>query len=131
MTNTRNESKHLILSATSIVGTDVKTPTDEIVGEIKDLMIDIESGEIVYAVLSVDSGFLGMGSKYFALPWQSFELDTVEEKAIVMGVDKEKLKNSPGFDKDHWPTHPQQDFIDSVYTHYGFEPYSTRRRSVV
>ncbi len=131
MSTMRNESNHLILSATSIVGTNVKTPSDEKVGKIEDLMLDTENGEIVYVVLAVDSGFLGMGSKYFALPWQSFQLDTVEEVAIVKGVNKEKLKDSPGFDKDNWPTHPQSDFIDSVYTHYGYEPYSSRRRNTV
>ena len=41
----------------------------------QNLMIDVTKGCIAYAVLDF-GGFLGIGSKYFAVPWRSF---TVEE----------------------------------------------------
>ncbi len=120
---------NLILSASSIEGTIVRTPADEKVGDIKDIMLDTNTGEVVYAVLSVDTGFLNLGSKYFAIPWKALSFDTNQEEVVVFDVDKGKLENSPGFDKDNWPTSAQSDFIDEVHTYYGYEAYSNRERA--
>jgi hypothetical protein len=59
-------------------------------------MIDLENGRIAYAVLSF-GGFLGMGDKLFAIPWNTLTVDTVE-KRFVLDVDKKKLELAPGFD---------------------------------
>ena len=109
---------NLILSCSSLSDTKVKNEADETIGHIKDIMIDVNTGEVMYAVLSVDTGFLNLESKYFAIPLQSMRFDTSRENA-VMDVSKERLKKSPGFDKSDWPDHPQIKFIDEVYSFYG------------
>lgn len=109
---------NLILSCSSLSGTKVKNEADETVGHIKDLMIDVNTGEVMYAVLSVDTGFLNLESKYFAVPLQSMRFDTDRENA-VMDISKERLESSPGFDKNDWPDYPQVKFIDEVYSYYG------------
>ena len=113
-----------LLSATTLEGTNVKNRAGKDVGEIEDLMIDIESGSVAYAVLSF-GGFLGIGEKLFAVPLEAFEFrNTGQVDAhIVLDIDKEKLENAPGFDKDNWPQNPDKTFITSVYGHYGVEPY--------
>ena len=115
-----------LLSSSSIHGTNVNNLAGESVGEIKDLMIDWQSGDVAYAVLSF-GGFLGLGEKLFAFPIEAFQFETegIDAK-IVLDVNKEKLENAPGFDEDNWPSSANYDFIDSVYTHYGYEPYSNR-----
>lgn len=114
----RNNQNDFILSSSSIAKTKVRSTNGEDIGKIEDLMIDTDSGEVVYAVLSVNTGFLNLGSKYFAIPLQVFDFDTGSEE-IVLNIDKERLENSPGFDKDNWPSGPQHDFIDEVNTFYG------------
>ena len=47
-------------------------------------------------------GFLGMGDKLFAVPWDALTLDE-DRKCFVLDADKGKLENAPGFDKDNWP----------------------------
>ncbi|MDX1547351.1 MAG: PRC-barrel domain-containing protein [Rhodothermales bacterium] len=123
--NTRTPN---LLSSTSLTGTDVRNPQGEDLGEIKDLMIDLDDGHIAYAVLSF-GGFLGIGDKYFALPWDMLTVDTKNE-CFVVNITKEQLDDAPGFDKDHWPQHEDTTFLDRVYTHYGYEPYSQRRTRV-
>lgn len=87
--------------ASKIIGTDVKNPKGENLGDIKDLVLDPESGQIVYAVVSY-GGVLGMGSKLFAIPWSV--LRWIRDKDYyVLDMDKETLKKAPGFDKKHWP----------------------------
>ena len=84
-------------------------------------MIDTSKGKIAYAVVSF-GGFLGIGDKYFAVPWEAFQVDR-EDEDFVLNVDKEKLENAPGFDKDNWPSHAKHEYLTNVYNHFGYKPY--------
>lgn len=117
----RNEQNDLILSCSTITGSTVKTLSDETIGTIKDIMLDTETGEVVYTVLSVNTGFLNMGSKYFAIPWQAFSFTEQYDDVFLLDVDKERLEHSPGFDKDNWPSGPQTEFIKEMNAYYGIE----------
>ena len=63
-------------------------------------------------------GFLGMGDRLFAVPWQALKLDPVN-KRFTLNVSKEQLKNAPGFDKDHWPTMADTAWAAEVHAFYG------------
>ncbi len=108
------------LSSSSITGNTVKNRKGEKVGTIKDLMIDLNSGEVEYAVLSF-GGFLGIGDKYFAVPLQAMEFDPNDNENAVMDIDKDRLENAPGFDKDNWPNTSDDSFTNQVYNHYDIE----------
>ena len=90
-----------VLSATTMIGDKVVNPDGEELGTLKELMIDLDEGRVNYAVLSF-GGFLGMGDKLFAIPWQALTLNA-EKHNFILNVDKEQLENAPGFDKDNWP----------------------------
>ena len=94
---------------------------DEDLGDIKEIMLDMNSGRVSYAVLSF-GGFLGMGDKLFAVPWNALKLDTVN-KRFVLNVDKERLESAPGFDKDNWPNMSDQTWAQSIHAYYGTKPY--------
>lgn len=105
-----------LLSSSSITGDSVKNRAGEDLGNIKDLMVDVSSGKIEYAVLSF-GGFLGLGDKYFAIPFHQLGVDTANE-CMILNVDQERLKDAPGFDKDNWPNFADAKFRDSVNTYY-------------
>jgi hypothetical protein len=65
-------------------------------------------------------GFLSFGNKFFAVPWKSFFYDDKDD-CFVINMDKERLKDAPGFDKDHWPNFADQVFIDSITKFYRIE----------
>ena len=106
-----------LMGADTLLGNDVYNDAGENLGTIKEFMIDMASGRIAYAVLSF-GGFLGMGDRLFAVPWQALKLDTAN-KRFALNVVKEKLKNAPGFDKDHWPSMADPSWATSVHTFYG------------
>ena len=81
----------------------VQNAAGEELGTIKDLVIDFNSGKVLYAALDFGS-FLGIGGKLFAVPWNSFKyVEGSGERHLQLNVNKEQLKNAPGFDKNHWP----------------------------
>ncbi len=119
--NTTTINDRSTLSASTLIGDAVVNRKGEDLGKIEDLMIDPEQGRVGYAVLSF-GGFLGVGDKLFAVPMQALKLSR-EDKKFVLDVDKEKLKNAPGFDKDHWPDMTDRTFGTKVYSYYETRPY--------
>ncbi|KXB30879.1 photosystem reaction center subunit H [Dechloromonas denitrificans] len=106
-----------LLSASTLSSDDVYNPKGEKLGSIKELMLDIESGRVCYAVLSF-GGFLSLGEKLFAVPWSALKVDT-ENKRLIMDTDEERLKNAPGFDSDNWPNMADSTWEKSVHAYYG------------
>ena len=110
-----------VLSSSSICSDHVKNAIGDDLGKIEDLMIDLNSGRVAYAVLSF-GGFLKMGNKLFAIPWEALKVDAVN-KQFILNVDKKLLENATGFDKDNWPNMADPKFGADIYRHYGYKPY--------
>lgn len=109
------------MSASTLIGDRVFNLENEELGEVEEIMLDVESGRIAYVVIS-HGGLLGLGDKLFAVPWQALSLSE-EERAFYLDVDKEMLKTAPGFDKDDWPEHAMHDWLVGVYEFYGHTPW--------
>jgi sporulation protein YlmC with PRC-barrel domain len=117
----RRQAYPRILSSSTLVGDNVRNLSGEDLGKIEDIMLDVSAARIAYAVLSF-GGFLGMGDKLFAIPWEALSLDT-ENKCFVLDVPKSLLENAPGFDKDNWPDMADRTWGSEIYSHYGHQPY--------
>lgn len=105
-----------LMGADTLMGEDVYNSQGEDLGDIKEIMLDMQSGEVAYAVLSF-GGVMGMGTKLFAVPWQALQLDT-QNKRFILDVSKEKLQRAPGFDKDDWPDMASAEFTDEMSSFY-------------
>ncbi|HEY6452399.1 MAG TPA: PRC-barrel domain-containing protein [Steroidobacteraceae bacterium] len=110
-----------VMGASTLSGDSVVDRHGESLGEIKEIMVDVPTGRVAYAVLSA-GGFLGIADKLFAVPWSALTLDT-NNKQFILDVDKDRLKEAPGFDKDHWPSMAQPTWASTIYKFYGVEPY--------
>ncbi|MGV8900273.1 MAG: PRC-barrel domain-containing protein [Burkholderiaceae bacterium] len=114
-----------LMGADTLLGNDVYNEQDEDLGDIKEIMLDMRTGRVSYAVLAF-GGFLGMGEKLFAVPWNALTLDTVN-KRFILKVAKERLKDAPGFDADHWPDMASTAWADTIHSYYGTKPYPDDR----
>jgi len=114
------------MGADTLIGNDVYNQKAENLGDIKEIMLDMRTGRVSYAVLSF-GGFLGMGEKLFAVPWAALTLDTVN-KRFVLNVEKDRLENAPGFDKDKWPNMADLSWAEGIHAYYGTKPYSDDMR---
>jgi sporulation protein YlmC with PRC-barrel domain len=111
----------LVLSASTLKGDNVVNHQGEDLGKIEEIMIDLDRGRIAFAVLSF-GGFLGMGDKLFAIPWQAFTVDTAQ-KRLILNTKKELLEKATGFDKSNWPNMADTTWGSTVYGYYGYKPY--------
>lgn len=110
-----------VMASDTLEGNKVVDPSGQEIGTIDHIMLDVIGGRIAYAVLAM-GGFLGIGEKLHALPWSALTLDT-RRKCFVLGVEKERIKASPGFDKEHWPTMANSEWATSIHEYYGISPY--------
>lgn len=117
---TRSQNRRRVLSATAITGDQVRNSGGEDLGKIEEVMVDLDSGRVAYVVLSF-GGFLGIGDKLFAVPWEALTINS-EEHEFVLNVDKQMLVNAPGFDKDNWPDMADANWGSEIHGHYGTKP---------
>jgi len=106
-----------LMSASSLSGDDVKNAQGESLGHVKDIMIDTQNNRVAYYVLSF-GGLFGVGDTLFAIPPEAMELNT-KDQCLILNIDKDRLKKSEGFDKDHWPNMADPTFRTHLYRHYG------------
>lgn len=111
-----HHNERRLLSASSLCGDEVKNLKGESLGEIKEFMIDVQTGKVDYAVLSV-GGFMGLGDKLFAVPWEALRVNE-QDKCFEMSIDKEQLEKAPGFDKDSWPDQHDPSWEEKVRNYY-------------
>jgi len=105
-----------IVRSSEVIGGDVRSQTNENLGDIEDLAIDPKSGRVAYAVVAF-GGFLGFGEKLFAIPMDSFTR-TADGK-WVLAVSRDRLKDAPGFDKKNWPNMADPMFDTRIREFYG------------
>ena len=101
----------------AIEGMAVRDAAGADLGKVKDLVIDLQTGTVVYAALDF-GGFIGFGDKLFAVPWDAFKIGTNDKvEHLVLATTKEKLSKAPGFDKSHWPviSDPAWSHVDEFY----------------
>jgi len=109
-----------LMGANTLIGNEVCNENDDDLGEIKEIMLDTRTGRVSYAVLSF-GGFMGMGDKLFAVPWNALTLDTVNHR-FILKVEKDRLQSAPGFDKQSWPDMADPVWEKSVHLYYGTTP---------
>lgn len=102
--------------ASKIIGMDVENVKGEDLGDIKDLVIDFDKGQIAYVVIG-SGGVLGVGDTLHAVPWRSLDLSDKMDK-FVLNVDKNQWKNAPGFPNNKWPEVADKTFRQRVDSYY-------------
>ena len=115
------------IRSSQLVGTNIKNSAGETVGEINDLVID-QSGKVRYAAVTY-GGFLGVGSKMFAVPFEAFKVrqnpndpNDRDDYVLTLDVTKEQLDGDQGFDSEHWPN-----FADTKFTQELDRRYNVNR----
>lgn len=110
-----------LMAAHSLQGDPIVNAQGYTLGRIEHIVIDVHRGKIAYAVLSF-GGFLGLGEKYFAVPWNALTLDA-DRRCFILNVDRGVLEGAPGFDKQEWPAMADPQWAARLHAYYGCHPY--------
>lgn len=115
----------------TITGMEVKNTQGEDLGQIEDLVMELNSGDIRYAALSF-GGFAGLGDKLFAVPWNKLTFKFGEDESyFILDIPEEKLKRAPGFDQNKWPDTADEKWAQEIDTYYGSRREGTREPAPV
>lgn len=112
-----DETEQLIAS-NKVEGTPVYGREGERLGTIYNFMVDKFSGQVEYAVLSY-GGFLGMGQRYYPLPWRILSYDT-REGGYRVNLDYRDMERAPSFGRDDEPRF-NRDYSRRVHNWYGLD----------
>jgi len=116
--NRQQQQHHMLVRASKTIGMDVYSQQDnKKIGDIEDLVLEPGQNRVSYAVLSY-GGIMGMGDKYFAVPWRALEHKSVEPNRVYVNFSEQQLKNAPGFDKNNWPDTSSAEFRQQIDTYY-------------
>ena len=86
--------------ARAILGRDVRSPTDENMGRIADVIVD-RGGQVRAAVIDF-GGFLGVGSRKIAVAWKALQFLNVASKgeSITLELTRDQVKAAPEYKDD-------------------------------
>ena len=104
-----------------IIGSQVINAKGEELGKIESLVIDIDSGRILYAVLG-SGGLLGFGDKLFPIPWEALAA-LPSEGIFFLNESKEQMEKAPFFNKSNLPDMTDLHWGEDVFKHYGIPGY--------
>jgi len=123
-----SEQKLVAISGRKLSGMKVVNLQNQDLGELYDIVIDLQCKCISYGVLAY-GGFAGIRRKFFAIPWEAFSIKDgsaflkESQHRLILNIPREALKESDGFDERNWPSTPDYEWLRQVYSRYGFKPY--------
>jgi len=90
------------------------------------LVVDIDTGRIVYAVLE-SGGFLGIGDKLVPVPWASLAA-LPSEGIFFLNQSKEQMEKAPAFDRKNVPNMGDARWGADVFKYFGAPTGYTQER---
>jgi sporulation protein YlmC with PRC-barrel domain len=93
----------VLLSTETLLGSNVKNPQGQDVGDLKQLMLDPHAGRVMYAVVAT-GGFLGMGEKTVIVPWNALEIAR-DGKSLVLNASSQMLQQASASEKGKEPVY--------------------------
>jgi sporulation protein YlmC with PRC-barrel domain len=118
-----------VVQAMTLSGMEVKDQQGNTLGEIERVMFDTEDGRVAYVVLDFD-GWFDIGGRHIAAPWEALKL-TPGAREATLAIDKQKLRQAPGFAPTAWPAVVERPWLYDVYNYYGYPPYPALRARTV
>ncbi len=110
-----------LVGAGEFKGRKVVNRLDEPLGEIQDLLIDVQGGRIAYALMAA-GGVLGIGERHFPLPWTALTPDG-ERRCFVLDASRSAFDSAPMLPKDRAGAGLAIDWHENVHRFYGARPY--------
>ena len=110
-------SFHNVHKLNELIGMKVENVNNQTIGQVSNVIVDMPTGRIMYALLQPDSN-LNLGDNLYALPSDALTLSP-DRRHLVSNIDQQKLASAPHFPKNNWPNLTDANFASQVYQYYG------------
>ena len=107
--------------AHNLIGMQIRNRNNEDLGEIKDLVIDFQSGKVAYATIAT-GGFLGVKEKLLAVPLSALTPSERSDAYLILDATKGEIMDAPGIAQTNWPDYRNPNYDESPF----FRPKSAR-----
>jgi sporulation protein YlmC with PRC-barrel domain len=106
-----------VARVTSLTGLPVKNESGVNLGKVSGYGIDYEKERLSYAVMA-RGGVVGVGAKYFAIPWEALNLKSlalrVDDRSFVLNAAPQDFDDKDGFDFTNWPERGNERFLKNA-----------------
>jgi sporulation protein YlmC with PRC-barrel domain len=96
---------HSSYRSDELLDTSVRSPKNEVLGSVQDLVMDPKTGKIAYLVIA-RGGIFGFDKKYVPVPWDDFKA-TQGVSFLVLDTDKATMEGAPQVTHDQVLTSAQ------------------------
>lgn len=93
-----------VFKTPDLLGKPIRNQQGEALGKLEDIVIDMSSGKVAYAVLRSGT-VVGTGGKWFALPCTACTM-APDQSYLIVAINKGDLDGMTGFDPYNWPEAP-------------------------
>jgi len=98
-TNSTGDQPAQFNKASGIIGMEVRNQNHERLGEIKDIVFDLKTERVAYAVL----GTGGTQGKLLAVPLSALTPSS-DNTTLLLSADKSRLEAAKGLEANNWPS---------------------------
>ncbi len=103
-----------LVRASALLGYNVNNLAGENIGEIDDLLIDVETGQILFATLEY-GGFLDLGDRRVPIPLAG--LSWLSDGELALNIQEQQLESLPDLDSN-WPNVADPTWNDSIVNYW-------------
>lgn len=96
------------------MGMEVRNRDNERLGEVKDLVIDLQSGKVAYATLAI-GGFLGLGEKLVAVPVTALMPSEKSDNYLLMDATRGEMVDAPSIAQTNWPDYRNPNYDERPF----------------
>ncbi len=107
-----------LVRMSDLLRADVRSVDNRDIGDVKDVVVDMSTGRVRYAVVEFERGFL-RSDKLVALPFNAFR-PVSDGRDLIVVADPAQLENAPSFTRSDWPENDRA--FDRRVQDYRYDP---------
>lgn len=124
-----DNSSYRAMRASKMIGMQVSNPEGKNLGKISDLIVNTKTGDVRYAMLEFDPGFLE-SEKLFAVPITALSVGADQKALLHKNMSRDKLEKA-GVTKADWQKAVDNSrYLEGLDKNYGFSPPAGTARAV-
>lgn len=108
---------HALVGAGRLTGRHLYNLQGDSLGSVFEIMLDLGSGQVAYAVLDV-SCLSRLNRRLYPVPWEAFQHDGASGR-LLLNIDHTRLQSAPAFEHSSWPDMTDPEWALGLREYYG------------